>query len=141
MLVFHDEDGGCASYKQDFTLKKSALNPKASVQHHLLLKDAATCYGKKISIYKASLYLAPSAFSRPVDFLLPQFSSQQNPKQFLALMAYIGDGSGFLQNQNRGLRPSVKNHIAALSIAVETWKWNYYNSDWNKYIVRRYVCM
>ena len=63
VLVFHGSDNVCESYKQDFVLKKSALNPKSDVQHHLLLKDTQACYEQLVSLSKASLYLAVSVFS------------------------------------------------------------------------------
>ncbi|CAG7819515.1 unnamed protein product [Allacma fusca] len=139
VLVLHDDAGGCTSYKQDLVLKETYLNPKSDIQHHLLLKDTYMCHKQAISTSKASLYLAPNAFTRPADAINSQLPTKTYSKYPLALMAYIGDNSGFLQNQNRGLKPIVKYHIAALSVSVEKWKFQYSSSNWSRFISRRFA--
>lgn len=82
---------------------------------------------------KGALYLSPSAFSKPAASLNPSLSI----KVGLSLMAFLSDNSGLLQNQNKGLKISVKHHIGVLSNILPIWKNRMLKSPWTQYIQKR----
>jgi len=136
VIVAFGESGGCVPDRESVFLRKSALSPKSEVQHHLLLKKTHCCNNEAISTAKASLYLAPTAFEQPAEAIEP-LPTAKNLKRSLSLMAFMSDNSGLLQNQNKGIKLAVKDHVGALANIVPTWKTRFSASKWNKYILTR----
>ena len=122
------------SDKEESVPKKSSLNPKTpNIQYHLLLNGSNCCNNQSLNMDKASLYLAPSAFSFPV-------STQVSPKLSKTVMAYLTDSSGMLESLSKGLRSVVKDYIGIMSNIIPAWKFRI-KSTWNKYVLKRYVIL
>lgn len=82
-----------------------------------------------------SVFLSASCFQSPFNFLDGQ--DVHSPQAIQNYMAYLHDRTRVLANP--GLRPGVRDDVAAVSGIVEHWKQQQLRGKLKKYTVRRYA--
>jgi len=133
ILVSLSQSGGCSVDREQIFLKKAIFDLNTDIQHHSLLRPNTYCNGLRENTNKASLYLAPTAFSHPADTI----GVERSETTLNSIMTFISDNYGLFSD--RGVVPTIRPHIAVLSSVVSKWKSQFTDSLWSKHIFSRYV--
>ncbi|XP_022246418.1 VWFA and cache domain-containing protein 1-like isoform X1 [Limulus polyphemus] len=118
-------------------LKKSlAPTEPAFIYHRLdLIAAPHMCrHMKQLSTLESStLFLSASSFLSPFEYL----SSNETKNKVQGYVAYLNDKTKLIANP--GLKNEVRNDVLSTIRITPEWKKRVLNSDFSKYIVRRFI--
>lgn len=126
-----------SQYKDLLNLRHTNVPSGDSLMYHRLdlLPSTNMCmHLKQLSTMDGtSLLLSAGSFASPYEHL-----SQEETKLVVqAYVAYLSDNTRLIANP--GLKPTIKNDVAATRAIEKTWLKQILKSDINEYIIRRYV--
>lgn len=127
------------------TTKRIVSRTVRELQYHridLLPPTSGTLcrHFKQVStIDRGTLYLSPSSFQSPFEYLYGLKSGKEMSlkKLLQSCMVYLKDSSRFLSNP--GLRSEIRNDVGLLYPMLSYFKRQHIHGSYNKYIVRRYA--
>ncbi|XP_013403576.1 VWFA and cache domain-containing protein 1-like [Lingula anatina] len=113
--------------------------PNSLLYHRLDLIPHNTCmHLKQLATLEAStVFLSASAFTSPFEHLNKPENKKDAKEVVQSYVAYLGDDTKLIANP--GLKPEVRDDVAAVSRINSQWLQQFKKSKLNDYIVRRYV--
>ncbi|KAH9496303.1 VWFA and cache domain-containing protein 1 [Bulinus truncatus] len=123
--------------KEQKHLKNILMHNQPELLYHRLdlFPNEKMCYHlKQLSTPDLStVFLSASSFINPFEHL----SEEETKRSVQSYIAYLKDDTRLITNP--GLKPQVRNDVAATGRITEEWQRRFKASNLNDYIIRRYV--